>query len=47
MSVNAAPPRREAPAGLSPKALELWLAAARYRRLADELAAADARRLSL
>ena len=29
------------PAGLSPQTQKLWLAAVRYRRLADQLAAID------
>ncbi len=41
---TATDPRGQAPAALSPKTLELWLAAARYRRRADELASADSRR---
>jgi hypothetical protein len=36
--------RREMPAGLSPETRKLWLAAVRYRRLADDLAAADTHR---
>ena len=36
--------RADASFGLSPRTLDLWLEAMRYRRLADELAAADARR---
>ena len=35
------------PSGLSPKTLELWLAAARYRRVADALAEADKHRPQL
>ena len=36
--------RRAAPAGLSPSTQELWLAALRYRRAADALAADAARK---
>jgi hypothetical protein len=32
--------RAPVPAGLSPRTQELWLAAARYRRIADAIAAA-------
>ena len=41
VQVNAGAP---APAGLSPSTQELWLAALRYRRAADALAADTARK---
>ena len=39
--------RSEAPIGLSPRLLELWLTAVRHRRRADELAARDSGTASL
>ena len=44
MPVSRAADRPEQPAGLSPRTQDLWLAAAGYRRRADQLADADARR---